>query len=212
MTVISPTITASEAHDYRTQIEQVQQFAKRLHIDLSDGLFAPSRTINPIQVWWPEGAVADVHLMFHHPEDQLETLISLKPSLVILQAEAEGEVARTLKGLKDVGVKVGVALLQATTVDSAAELIKSADHVLIFSGNLGYQGGGQVDLKLLDKVAQIKAINPSAEISWDGGVNDSNVAALAKGGIDVIYTGGFIQHADDPSGAYAILEASVNSV
>lgn len=201
MSVICPTVLANNPHDFRTQIERVAPFAERIQIDLSDGVFSPTTTIAPIQAWWPENIVADIHLMFAKPLEQIETLVSLKPNMVIIHAEAQGDLRGMMEHLQKMGIKAGVALLADTTVESAQELIETADHVLLFAGHLG-SFGGDADLNVLNKVDEVKALKPDVEIGWDGGANMDNAAQLAHGGIDVINVGSGIQRADDSAEAY----------
>ncbi|HET9411866.1 MAG TPA: hypothetical protein VFO38_03400 [Candidatus Saccharimonadales bacterium] len=201
MAQIVPCVTAADAHAYREQMARVAPFAKRVHIDFSDGQFSPVKMINPVQAYWPEGIVADLHLMLKDPTVHLETVVSLNPQLVIVHAESQGNLTSMILQLRALGIRTGVALLQQTPPQAAHQIIAEADHVLIFSGDLGHFGG-MADLDLLKKVAQIKAINPTAEIGWDGGVNADNAAQLALGGIDVLNAGGFIQRAEDPKAAF----------
>ena len=42
MAVICPTVTAVSEHDYKEQLLRLKPFAKRIHIDLMDGRFAPT--------------------------------------------------------------------------------------------------------------------------------------------------------------------------
>lgn len=208
MPTICPTVLANDAHDFRSQMERIAPFAERIQIDLSDGVFSPTTTIAPIQTWWPEGIEADIHLMFNEPVAQLETLVSLKPHMVIIHAEAQGDLKAIIEHLQKVNIRVGVALLPQTTVSSASELVLAADHVLLFAGHLG-SFGGNADLNVLDKVDDVKALAPDVEIGWDGGANMDNVVQLAHGGIDVINVGSAIQRADDPAFAY---EELVNTI
>jgi len=209
MVTICPTVTASEPHSYRTQLERLEPFAKRLHIDLADGRFAPRQLIDADKIWWPKGTKADIHLMYQHPEGQLKTLLDLRPHLIILQAEAQGTFLDLARRIQDHDVKVGLALLPATEVEVIAPAIQAVQHVLIFSGNLGYQGGSTADLGLLRKVEQLKSLKPELEIGWDGGINEQNVHKLAATGIDILNVGGFIQSADDAAAAYAKLKAAI---
>lgn len=207
MSVICPTITplTDDPHEFREQIERIAPFASRVQIDLMDGEFAPTRSISLAQVWWPETfEMVDIHLMFKRPLEHIETIVSLHPDLIIIHAEAEGDLKAFIDHMHTCGIKVGIALLQGTSVSSAAELLAKADHALIFSGHLGYFGG-EVDVAQLDKVAEIKSYNPDIEIGWDGGANESNVRQLADGGIDVINVGGAIQRADDSAAVYSRL-------
>lgn len=201
MAVVVPCVTATDAHVYREQMARIAPFASRVHIDFSDGLFAPLKLVNPIQAYWPEGILADFHLMVKKPEDYLETVISLQPQMVIIHAEAEGNLTGVILQLRALGIKTGVALLQQTQPQTARQLIAEADHVLIFSGDLGHFGG-HADMDLIKKVADIKAINSTAEIGWDGGVSLDNAAQLALGGVEVLDAGGAIQRADDPAATY----------
>lgn len=200
MPIICPTVLASEPHEFRGQIERLIPFADRIQIDLADGEFAPTRTINPIQVYLPD-MTTDIHLMFARPQEHLETLVSLRPHMVIIHAEAEGDLLGILAHLKKFDIKTGVCLLKDTAVDQAQELIAAADHVLLFSGELG-RFGGHADMKVLEKVPRIREIKQDAEIGWDGGANLQNVQQLATGGIDVINVGGFIQGSQEPEKAY----------
>lgn len=211
MATICPCVTATDPHVYREQMARVAPFAKRVHIDISDGEFSPVRLINPIQVYWPENITADLHLMLKRPAEHIETVISLRPDLVILHAESEGDVIGLMRQLRAVGIKVGIALLQASQPETYKILIAEADHVLIFSGDLGHFGG-KADLAQLKKVRQIRAINATAEIGWDGGVSTENASQLALDGIEVLNVGGNIQQAPEPHDAYATLVKSANAV
>ncbi len=212
MSTVCPTVTAFDTHDYRSQMELLQKFAKRIHIDMMDGVFAPT-TSPPLQtIWWPEGIIADIHLMYQKPGPYLEQLIKLKPHLVIIQAEADVDHARFADQLRAAGIKAGLALLQETSVASVSPILDHVDHAMIFSGNLGRHGGSKVDFGLLEKVREVRERFPGIEIAWDGGVNADNIRRLAEGGVDVFGVGGFIHKADDPQEAYAKLEALVKSL
>lgn len=212
MAEIVPTITAINAQEFREQMARIAPFAKRVHIDFSDGQFAPVKLVNPVQAYWPEGIVADFHFMFTNPLQHLETAISLKPDLVIVQAEAQGDLLGMLRELRAVNIKTGVALLQQSSPEQYQELIAECEHVLIFSGNLGHQGGSYADLRMLAKVRQIRAINATAEIGWDGGINAENAAQLVLSNIEVLNTGAAIQKAPDAKAAYEALVAAAKAV
>lgn len=201
MATICPAVLAADPHAYRQQMAKIEPFVKRVQIDLTDGVFAPTKTVTLPQVYWPEGILADLHLMYQKPTAQLETIISLSPNMAIIHAEAEGDLIGMILQLRQVGIRAGVALLKDTQPEDHAQIIAAADHVLIFSGDLGHFGG-KADLKLLDKVAGIKSINPMVELGWDGGVNSENIPLLVEGGIDVLDVGGFIQKSDNPKKAY----------
>ncbi|HET6622572.1 MAG TPA: hypothetical protein VFG56_01410 [Candidatus Saccharimonadales bacterium] len=208
MSLICPTVLASDGASYVAQMERVAGLSSRLQIDLMDGDFAEPRSVNLAQVWWPDGVEADIHLMYRQPASELESLVSLKPNCVIIHAEADGDLAGVIEHLKKFDIKTGLALLKPTQPDQVNDLIGLVNHVLIFSGDLG-KFGGQADMAMLDKIKQIRAINPNAEIGWDGGANLSNVQQLAAAGVDVINVGGALQQVDNPAKAYANMVSEI---
>ncbi len=210
MAVVVPSVTpsTSDPHVYREQIERIA-FAPRIQIDLMDGDFAPNKNTNPIQIWWPDGTLADIHLMYRYPAEHLETLISLKPHMIILHAEAEADIESMLKHIKRFGIKAGVALLADTTVESAHGMIAVADHVMVFAGKLG-SFGGVADMTVVDKIPKILAIHPDVEIGWDGGVNETTIKQIVDAGVSVLDVGGAIQRSDDPIASYKKLVSLIN--
>jgi ribulose-phosphate 3-epimerase len=161
-------------------------------------------------VWWPEHITADIHIMYQQPAPSLSMLMHLKPSLVVFHYEAEVDHTAFAGQLRAAGIKAGLAVLRETTVSDIKPLLKHFDHVMIFSGKLGYHGGAS-DLGPLEKVRAVRAAFPDIEIAWDGGVNDQNARELVDGGVDVLNVGGFIHKAPDPQAAYAKLEAVIGN-
>ena len=58
------------------------------------------------------------------------------------------------------------------------------------------------DLSQLEKIGEIKAINSSAMLEWDGGANKTNVAQIAGAGINQINVGSAISNASNRQAAY----------
>lgn len=210
MSVICPTITAYDVPTYAEQLHRAAGMADRVHIDLMDGQFAPTVSPGLDDIWTPYNALADIHLMYQQPMDVLDTLIRLKPNMVIIHNEAHVHHMHFVAELHKHGIKAGLALLQDTPVYFAHQIMDSFDHVLVFSGNLGHHGG-HADLGILDKIADIRAHYPEVEIGWDGGINEQNAAQLVDAGVDVLNVGGFIQKAANPEAAYATLVARVKN-
>lgn len=207
---IVPTVTAENPHTFRTQMERIANFALRVHIDLSDGSLAPNRLIDLDKVWWPGGVRADLHAMLARPFDHVELYRALGPQLVIVHAEAKGDFVAFADVMHHHGIETGIALLPETPVENIIPGLDLIDHVMIFSGKLGYFGG-QADVSLLDKVKKLKELKPALEIGWDGGISADNARTLADSGVDVLNTGGFIQRSDNPEAAYKALIQAVGA-
>lgn len=209
MSTVVPTIMAETLDDFKAAVERITPFARRVHIDLSDGEFAPTFLLGEGQLWWPQGWEVDIHAMVTRPATHIEQLLVLKPAMVLLHAESEGDLLQYVKQLKEAGIKAGLALLKPTVPSTMADVIKEVDHVMIFSGELG-NFGGTASMMQLEKVRLVKAINPKAEIGWDGGVSVENAYTLSQGGVDVLNVGGAIALADNPAEAYQAIVAETN--
>lgn len=209
MAVIAPTVLCETEDDYKTTIDRLHPFAKRVHIDLTDGVFAPTFTIGVDKVWWPQEWEVDIHAMVQQPSQYVDALIQLKPSLIVFHAEAQEDLLPVLQKVKAAGIHAGVALLKTTVPSTVRQYIEVADHVLVFSGDLGHYGG-TADLMQLEKVRLIRNIRGDLEIGWDGGAALENVFSLAQGGVGVVNAGGAINKASDPAAAYSALVTEIN--
>ncbi len=209
MTTITPAVLCESIEDYQASITRLEPFATRVHIDIADGEFAPTFTVSVNQLYWPANWEVDLHAMVARPSEYLPALLALKPRTIIFHAEVAEDLTPTLEQLKAAGVKAGIALLRPTVPKLVALYIEQAEHVMLFSGDLGHYGG-KASLMQLEKVRLVRSIHPEVEIGWDGGASMENVFSLAQGGIDVINAGGAISKADDPEKAYKDLSIEAN--
>jgi ribulose-phosphate 3-epimerase len=205
MAVITPTITTSDPHEYRDEMARIETFAEGVHLDFADGEFAPSKLLPLDQAWRNEHLVTHAHIMYHRPLDTIDEIMHLEADLVILHAESE-DVKYCLEILQENGTRTGIALLHETSVSELQELgiDDLFDHILVFGGKLGFQGG-EADLSILKKVKKLREVYPDIEIGWDGGVNEENAADIVAAGVDVLNVGGYFKKSEDPKKAYALL-------
>jgi len=209
MPVIAPAITVENEDQYKEQMALLQPFTERLHIDISDGEFAPTFLIPEDKIWWPIEWLADIHAMVARPSEHVQALVSRKPNLIIFHAEVEEDLTAVIQYIKQQGIKAGIALQRQTVPLNVRSLIESVDHVMIFSGDLGHHGG-TASLMQLEKIRLIKDIKGDVEIGWDGGVTVENAFTLAQGGVDVLNVGGTIAKSADATATYQKLVSEIN--
>ena len=206
---IVPTILTDNKQEYRAQAEKINFFTRRVQIDVTDGKFAPTQTLDITNIWWPKNWEADLHLMVTNPSEHLDTVLKLNPSLCILHAEASEDLLPSFQTLKDAGIKVGVALLPSTFPGNVKQYIDAADHVLIFAGQLDVQGS-PADMMQMEKIPLVRNMKPELEIGWDGGANITNVRAIAHADVDIINVGSAIATADNPAAVFEELVAEID--
>lgn len=206
---VVPAVLAESKKDYRKQIEDINHFARRVHIDVSDGAFAPATTIDISNVWWPKEWKADIHLMAAYPSRDLEVILKLKPSLCILHAEASEDLLPVFATLKKEDIRTGLAILPSTYPGLVKQYIDVVDHVLVFAGQLGVQGS-PADMMQMEKIAIVRSMKPELEIGWDGGANMLTMRALAHADLDVINVGSALSKVDNPAEMYHALVAEID--
>ncbi len=204
MATIVPTITTDNQTFFNESLTKFSQFSKRIQIDASDGSFAPTTLVPLSSMNIPDGVNIDLHVMSARPSEHLSDIIKLKPRLCILHAEVDDDLAAVFAKLREAGIKTGLALIKTTFPGRVSNLIQEVDHVMIFAGELGSQGG-TIDMMQTEKVPLVRNIKPDVEIGWDGGANLSNIRALAHAGIDVINVGSAITQAADAAAMYQSL-------
>ncbi len=206
--IVSPTITASTVEQFNDQLTKIKEFAKRIHLDLMDGQFTLARSLEIKDI--PEINIPlDIHLMYRNPDAILDQVIDLNPSLIAVHFEASFDHLRLTSKIKESGIKSSLAILQQTSVQNIKQVLNLYDQVIIFSGNLGYQGG-KADLTLIDKIKTIKSFS-NIEIAWDGGINLDNIETLASSGVEVFNVGGYIQNSANPKNSYDLLLNKLNN-
>lgn len=206
---VVPAVLAQNKKDYRAQIESINHFARRVHIDVSDGAFAPATTIDISNVWWPKEWKADIHLMAAYPSKDIDVIIKLNPSLCILHAEASEDLLPVFAALRNEGIRTGLAILPSTYPGLVKHYIEAVDHVLIFAGQLGVQGS-PADMMQMEKIAIVRSMKPELEIGWDGGANLLTMRALAHADLDVINVGSALSKVDNPAEMYHALVAEID--
>lgn len=207
--VIAPCVLAETSDQYKEAMGRIHTFANRVHIDISDGEFAPTFLVGADQLWWQQGWHADIHAMVARPSEYVDRLIALKADLIIFHAEVQEDLLPVISKIQASGIKAGIALQRPTVPSVVARYIEAADHVMIFSGDLG-KYGGTASLMQLEKVRLIRAIKSDIEIGWDGGITVDNAFGLAQGGVDVLNVGGAIAKSQNPAATYNSLVAEIN--
>jgi ribulose-phosphate 3-epimerase len=193
-----------------------------VHFDVMDNHYVPNLTVGPLvcAALRPHtSAPLDVHLMVT-PVDALVTAFAEAGADVIsFHPEASQHVHRTISLIKASGARAGLALNPATPLSALDHVLEMLDLVLVMSVNPGF--GGQAFIP--GTLAKLQALREKVEgvmqrtgrtllIEVDGGVKQSNIAAIARAGADVFVAGSAVFGADDYASAIRGMRAELANV
>lgn len=113
-TLIAPTVLCETDVDWtKSNHRALASVCKaRVHIDVTDGEFAPVFTVGADKLWWPQEWQVDIHAMVARPSEYVNQLIQLKPYSIIFHAEASEDLCRFCKKCAPQGFTLALRYLK----------------------------------------------------------------------------------------------------
>lgn len=183
-----------------------------LHIDVMDGVFVPSISFGMpiISSLRPNSNLFfDVHMMVTKPERYVEEMIKCGADSVTIHVEACDCVEETVKRIRQLGAKAGIACNPETPIESLYPYLPMVDMVLVMTVHPGFGGQSYIP-ECEDKIRAIRKKitedNLHVDVEIDGGVNLSNLAANLDAGANVIVAGSAVFRGDITSNTKQFLE------
>src|SRR5262249_11157999 len=144
MVRIAPSILAANLGRLTEEVQAVQNAgADFIHVDVMDGHFVPPITFGANVASVVRSATSlpvDVHLMIEKPEHQIASFARAGANCITVHTETCPHLHRTIQSIRERGVKAGVALNPATSLDAIAGVLDDVDLVLVMTVNPGWGG------------------------------------------------------------------------
>mgnify|MGYP000519200215 FL=1 len=197
--IVAPSLLAADFSKLREEIQEVESHgAEYLHLDVMDGNFVPNISFGaPVisSIRKHSNLVFDVHLMVENPDRFIKDMVDAGADVITIHAEATKHLNRTIQLIKSYGKKVGVALNPSTPLDVIKYDLKDIDMVLIMTVNPGF--GGQAFIEgMLQKIRDLRSIDPNIDIQVDGGINNKTSKLVKEAGANILVAGSYLFKGD----------------
>ena len=197
MIKVAASILSADFLHLEKEIKAVEKAgADMIHLDIMDGHFVPNISFGADIVSYVKKASSlplDVHLMITNPEQYIDKFIQAGANYLSFHCETAYHINRLVHKIKEKGVKAGIALNPATSLNVLDYILDDLDFVLIMSVNPGF--GGQEYIEHSTEKINNLFINQQMndiEIEIDGGINDKIGKLVRQAGANILVAGSYI--------------------
>ena len=193
---LAPSILAADFARLGEQVAEAERAgADRIHVDVMDGHFVPNLSMGAPVVQSLRHVTRlplETHLMITNPDFFFEEFVKAGSDSFLVHWEGNCNLNRTVRRIKELGKRAGVAINPATPASVLEEVLPLVDLVLVMTVDpgFGHQHFLQTTLAKIERVRKmIDRAHLRCELEVDGGVDESTAPLAASSGADVFVAG-----------------------
>jgi ribulose-phosphate 3-epimerase len=196
---LAPSILAADFARLGEQVAEAEKAgADRIHVDVMDGHFVPNLSIGAPVVQSLRHVTSlpfETHMMITNPDLFLEEFAAAGSDSFLVHWEGNYNLDRTVRRIKELGKRAGVAINPATPASVLEEILPEVDLVSVMTVNpgFGHQHFLHSTLPKIQRVRQmVERMRLSCEVEVDGGVDAETASLAAAAGANVFVAGSSI--------------------
>ena len=213
---ITPSILNADHSNLNAEIAKIAKDSDLIHLDIMDNLFVPNLT-------WDFSAAekiiadcpipVDAHLMINDVDRIALDYARAGAGSVTIHIEAAQNPVQTLKSLRKIGSRAGMALKPGTEIELYADLLDEIDMLLIMTVEPCF-GGQKFMANMMDKVRRSKALigDRPVWIQVDGGVSLDTIAIAREAGADTFVAGSAVFNSPEPAEMVKMLRQRASDI
>ena len=204
--LVAPSILAADFSRLADEVHRVEQAgADWIHCDIMDGHFVDNISFGPEIVGIVRKQTnlpVDVHLMIQTPDHYAPRFVKAGANSITVHVEREAnhDVEKTLRAIRDASCRPGLSLNPATPFESVEPFLDKIDILLVMTVHPGF-GGQSFRRGMMEKVKRAsewkKSHGRKIDIEVDGGINADTARLSIQNGANVLVAGTSIFHTKD---------------
>ena len=213
---LTPSILNADFSHLESEINRIAGVSDLLHLDVMDNIFVPNFTFDfqtASELIKKSPLAVDAHLMVADVDSIAPRYAEVGCASVTIHAEATSDISKTLKAIKSLGARAGLALKPGTDFLSYDRYLSEVDMFLVMTVEPGF-GGQKFMEKMLPKISQIRSAIGQRPI-WlqvDGGISVETIEKAAQAGADTFVAGSAVFNSEDPAAMVSSLRALAQAV
>ncbi|MBW2974579.1 ribulose-phosphate 3-epimerase [Candidatus Woesearchaeota archaeon] len=201
---IVPAIIAKSQEELDKRIDKVKDYFEILQLDVMDGIFVPTHSID-FDFKLPKTKCRyEAHLMVDNPYEWI-VKNNEAADIFLVHIESCREPEKVIGLVRSKGKKIGFVINPKTPLEKIKPYLDRIDQVLVMTVDPGYYGSPFLP-EALDKVRELRELKPGLDIEVDGGINADTIKKAYQAGANLFVCGSYLQKSGDVKKAAEGLE------